>query len=180
MPLLRQLKLWYSLTRLRRPWPPPFFTMEEFLEGAKYAFCRVHEALSRGDISAIRPALGDALGRAMEDTVREYQAQGVQVESQVEEIRDVQIVDMRPRIEWMRGIDLDIEVEYVVRLSTTWRNPEGKVLNQERHIWHKPVWRFRSAVFNVHPPEGAKLVTTARFRSDPPLQPDWQLVDIAK
>jgi hypothetical protein len=178
VPFWRQLKIRWHLLQLERIWPPPTFALDEFLQGAQFAFRKVCEALAENNIESLGDAVGDQVARALRDTLDAYEREHMQVTMLIEQIAGAQVVNTQGRYDFDRRLFVDIDVELVACFSTTWRRLDGSLLNRELHTWRKPVWRFETLLAErLDPPSTGPLgLTIPHMRVAP--EPEWQLVHI--
>lgn len=73
----------------------PSFDEKNFLQGAKAAFQMIVEAFARGDTAVLRPLLADDVYDGFARAIRARQAAGEQSETQVERVREAEVVEAR-------------------------------------------------------------------------------------
>ena len=117
----------------------PGFSKREFLTGAKAAFGMIVEAFSKGDTASLRPLLGDDLYDDFSTAIRERIAAGEQLETEIEDIKDAEIVEAE-----LEGRKAIVTVRFTSRQKNVTRNAEGEVIvgNPDEAETVTDIWTF--------------------------------------
>ena len=110
-----------SLTELMRA--DPGFDPGHFLEGAKAAYEMIVMSFAEGDEASLRQLLGDDVFEGFEQAIREREARGERVESNLVGIDRADIVeaDVKNRVAY-------VTVKFVSKLISVTRDAEGEVV----------------------------------------------------
>ncbi|MEM9684860.1 MAG: Tim44/TimA family putative adaptor protein, partial [Pseudomonadota bacterium] len=99
----------------------PNFTNRDFVNGAKRAFPMIVESFASGDTASLRPLLGDDLYDDFSTAIRDRNAAGETLETEIEDISDAQIVDAE-----LDGRKALITVRFTSKQRNVTRNAEGE------------------------------------------------------
>lgn len=132
----------------------PSFDEKHFLSGAAEAFRMIVEAYAKGETDTLRPLLSDDVYDSFADAIRKRQEAGETLETQVQEMRDVDIVDAR-----LDGRTIFVTVKFESEQINVTRGADGQVVDGDPE----------------HPLELTELWTFAR--STRSKDPNWFLVE---
>ena len=91
---LHRAQGWFARSFLLPQAPAMFdttFDTDAFLDGAKDAYCAVHEAFAEGDTESLRPMVTQRVLSAFEHTLTSYRDAGLSMELSLESIDDAYI-----------------------------------------------------------------------------------------
>jgi predicted lipid-binding transport protein (Tim44 family) len=142
-----------SLTELMRA--DPGFDPGHFLEGAKAAYEMIVMSFAEGDEASLRQLLGDDVFEGFEQAIREREARGERVESNLVGIDRADIVEaeVKNRVAY-------VTVKFVSKLISVSRDAEGEVVegDPKRVREVTDIWTFCREVHSKNP--NWKLVAT--------------------
>jgi predicted lipid-binding transport protein (Tim44 family) len=102
----------------------PGFDTAHFLDGARGAFALIVAAFAKGDKTALRPLLSDGTYRSFAAAIDERESAGETLESRIEKIKDIDIVEAG-----MDGRDARITVRVVSDQINVLRAHDGSVVD---------------------------------------------------
>lgn len=128
-----------ALTSMKRT--EPDFAVGEFLSGAKGAYEMILLAFERGDLSDVRPFLGDTVADAFQGVIDQRKAAGQTVEAQFLGTRETALSGASFDPDTAEG---EISVRFVGEMITTIRDADGKVVEGDSKTPRKQrdVWTF--------------------------------------
>jgi predicted lipid-binding transport protein (Tim44 family) len=142
-----------SLTELMRA--DPGFDPGQFLDGAKSAYEMIVMSFAEGDEATLRQLLSDEVFEGFEQAIREREARGERVESNLVGIDRADIVEaeVKNRVAY-------VTVKFVSKLISVTRDAEGEVVegDPKRVREVTDIWTFCREVNSKNP--NWKLVAT--------------------
>ena len=101
----------------------PSFDEKSFAEGAGAAFRMIVGAFAEGETTTLRPLLSDEVYDNFAEAIRERQARGETLETRIEELRDVDVIEAR-----MQGRTAFVTVKFVSDQINATRDADGSVI----------------------------------------------------
>lgn len=128
-----------ALARMKRA--EPGFGVGDFLSGAKGAYEMILMAFERGDLSEVRPFLGEQVAEAFQSVIDMRKEQGQTVEAQFLGTRETALAGASFDTGTSEG---EISVRFVAELIAATRNAEGEVVEGDAKAPRKQrdVWTF--------------------------------------
>lgn len=119
----------------------PSFNVTEFLKGARAAYEMILMAFDKGDISRIRPFLGDDVAATFDEAIADRQDRGLTIESTFAGVRDLTLVEATfdPAT-----ATAEISVRFTGELSRAVRDKAGVVIegSPTAIIKQRETWTF--------------------------------------
>ena len=136
----------------------PGFAVGPFLGGAKQAYEMILMAFERGDLSAIRPFLSDAVGDAFQSVIDARNEQGRVVEAEFLGTRETSLIaaDFDPATR-----EAEVTIRFLCEITSATRDADGNVVEGDPR----------------HPRKQRDIWTFGRRMGDP--DPNWRLIATA-
>lgn len=128
-----------ALAQMKRA--EPGFGVGEFLTGAKGAYEMILMAFERGDLSEVRPFLGENVAEAFQSVIDQRKAQGQKVEAQYLGTRETALAGANFDPATSEG---EVSVRFVGEMITATRDASGAVVDGDPKAARKQrdVWTF--------------------------------------
>jgi predicted lipid-binding transport protein (Tim44 family) len=117
----------------------PSFDEKTFVEGAKMAFGMIVTAFAEGDTATLRPLLSDEVYENFAAAIRERQRRGETLDTQIEAIRDADVVEAA-----LEGRNALVTVRFITDQTNVTRDATGKIVDgdPDKPLEVVDIWTF--------------------------------------
>lgn len=117
----------------------PGFSVNTFLQGARGAYEMILMAFEKGDLSQVRPFLGDEVAASFDAAIDQRAQEGLTIESTFVGLKEMTLADAVFDRDSRTG---EVSVRFVGELTTVVRNKAGEVIEgspteikRQRDVW---------------------------------------------